>query len=91
MHLVHPLPTILHKLGFALNLSWDNCNTQEGYPVFAGKGAGGKCTRCITRNVKKVHSVEIMRRTMKYIHKTVQFNDQNTKYKSFTLMSVKKS
>ena len=46
MHLVHPPPPaapppILHKLGFALNLSWDNCNTQEGYPVFAGKGAGG--------------------------------------------------
>ena len=43
MHLVHPPPpTILHKLGFALNLSWDNCNTQEVYPVFAGKGAGGE-------------------------------------------------
>ena len=40
MHLVLS-PTTLHKLGFVLNLSWDNCNTQEGYPVFAGRGTGG--------------------------------------------------
>ena len=40
MHLVLS-PTILNKLSFVLNLSWDNYNTQEGYPVFAGRGAGG--------------------------------------------------
>lgn len=53
MHLVHPLPTILHKLGFALNLSWDNCNTQEGYPVFAGKGAGGGSVQDVLREMWK--------------------------------------